>query len=210
MVMVCIFVCFCFLCLLCTCSIYAFSSNVFTSCYKNVALYYTISVLIFTKHGSVVAILNQLLIAVAYFMWNVVHCPNEHDKCPICSRSMLSHARKVKCFICCYYYHMKCISLDPNDLSYIELNRTSWYCCNCITAIFPFNHIENNELFISEVNSMDFELKTIEDLSTKLFNPFEINNDDIYYPLCDIDPDAHYFNKLNAHISQNCNYYYEH
>ena len=57
---------------------------------------------------------------------------------------------------------------------------------------------------------MDFELKTIEDLSAKLFNPFEINNDDIYYPLCDIDPDAHYFNELNAHISQNCNYYYEH
>ena len=56
---------------------------------------------------------------------------------------------------------------------------------------------------------MDFELKTIEDLSTKLFNPFEINNDDIYYPLCDIDPDAHYFNELNVHISQNCNYYYE-
>ena len=26
----------------------------------------------------------------------------------------------------------------------------------------------------------------------------------------DIDPDAHYFNELNAHISQNCNYYFEH
>ena len=76
MVMVCIFVCFCFclLCLLCTCSIYAFSSNVLTSCCRNVTLYYTVSVLISTKQGSVVAILNQLLIAVAYFMWNVVHC----------------------------------------------------------------------------------------------------------------------------------------
>ena len=132
------------------------------------------------------------------------------DKCPICSRSILSHARKINWFICCFYYHMKCISLDPNDLSNIELNRSSWYCCNCITAIFPFIHIANNELFIFEVNSMDFELKTIEDLSVKLFNPFEINNDDIYYPLCDIDPDAHYFNELNAHISQNCNYYYGH
>ena len=57
---------------------------------------------------------------------------------------------------------------------------------------------------------MDFELKTMEDLSAKLFNPFEINNNDIYYPLCDIDPDAHYFNESDAHISQNCNYYYEH
>ena len=44
---------------------------------------------------------------------------------------------------------------------------------------------------------------------TKLFILFEINNNDNHYPLCDIDPDAHYFNELNAHISQNCNYYDE-
>ena len=104
---------------------------------------------------------------------------------------------------------MKCISLDPEYLSYIELNGSSWYCCDCITEIFPFNHIENDELFISEVNSLDLELETIEALSAKLFNPFEINNDDVYYPLCDIDPDAHYFYEFNAHVSQNCNYYYE-
>ena len=105
---------------------------------------------------------------------------------------------------------MKCISLDPENLSYIELNRSSWYCCDCITKIFPFNHIEHDDLFISEVNSLDLELETIEALSAKLFNLFEINNGESYYPLCDIDPDAHYFNELNAHISQNCNYYYEH
>ena len=132
------------------------------------------------------------------------------DKCLICSRFILPHARKVQCTICTYFYHMKCISLDPENLSYIELNRSSWYCCDCITTIFPFNHIEHDELFISEVNSFDLELETIEALSAKLFNPFEINNDEIYYPLRDIDPDAHYFNELNAHISQNCNYYYEH
>ena len=97
---------------------------------------------------------------------------------------------------------MKCISLDPEYLSYIELNRSSWYCCDCIIEIFPFNHIENDELFISEVNSLDLELETIEALSAKLFNPFEINNDDVYYPLCDIDPDAHYFDESNAHVSQ--------
>ena len=105
---------------------------------------------------------------------------------------------------------MKCINLYPEYLSYIELNRSSWYCCDCITEIFPFNYIENDEFFISEVNSLDPELETIETLSAKLLNPFEINNGDVYYPLCDIDPDAHYFNELNAHVSQNYNNYYEH
>ena len=95
-------------------------------------------------------------------------------------------------------YHMKYISLDHNDVSNIELNQSYRYCCNCILEIFPFGHIEYNNLLITEVNSMDFELKAFEDLSTKLFNPFGINNYEIYYPLCDIDIDAHYFNDSNA------------
>ena len=57
---------------------------------------------------------------------------------------------------------------------------------------------------------MDIDTKTIESLSESLFNPLELNNDDIYSPLCDVDPDANYFNELNAHISQNCDYYCEH
>ena len=125
----------------------------------------------------------------------------EMDSCPICSRSVLSHAKKVKCAVCYCYYH--------EDQNYIELNLFSWYCCNCLSKIFPFNHNEG-DIFISEINNMDIDTKTIESLSESLFNPLELNNDDIYSPLCDVDPDANYFNELNAHISQNCNYYYEH
>ena len=69
------------------------------------------------------------------------------DKCPICSRFISPHTRKVQCSICTYFYQMKCISLDPEDLSYIELNRSSWYCCDCITKISPTNHIEHDEQF---------------------------------------------------------------
>ena len=69
--------------------------------------------------------------------------------------------------------------------------------------------MEDNDIYIAEINNMDIEAKTIESLSESLFNPLELNNDDIYSPLCDVDTDANYFNKLSAHISQNCNYYYE-
>ena len=111
--------------------------------------------------------------------------------------------------MCYTYYHIKCISLNHEDHDYIKSNLTSWYCCNCLSHIFPFNHMEDNDIFIAEINNMDIEAKTIESLSESLFNPLELNNDDIYSPLCDVDPDANYFNELNAHISQNCNYYYE-
>ena len=134
----------------------------------------------------------------------------EMDNCPLCTRPVLPHAKKVKCAICFYYYHVNCISLNHEDQNYIELNLNSWYCYKCLSKVFPFNHIEENNIFISEINNMDIESKTIESLSEKLFNPLELNNDDIYSPLCDVDPDANYFNELNAHIYQNCNYYYEH
>ena len=131
------------------------------------------------------------------------------DNCPICTRFVLPHAKKVKCSLCYTYYHIKCISLNHEDHDYIKSNLTSWYCCNCLSHIFPFNHMEDNDIFIAEIDNMDIEAKTIESLSESLFNPLELNNDDIYSPLCDVDPDANYFNELNAHISQNCNYYYE-
>ena len=184
------------------------SPGVFILCFRNVTRYLTITELIS------LCLLLLLWISCKLMWW--ISCGVQSfvklnmDKCLICSRFFLPHARKVQCAICTYLYHIKCISLDPENLSYIELNRSSWYCCDCITQIFSFNHIEHDELFISEVNSFDLELETIEALSAKLFNPFEINNDEIYYPLWDIDPDAHYFNELNADISQNCNYYYEH
>ena len=106
----------------------------------------------------------------------------EMDNCPICSRSVLAHAKKVKCAVCYCYYHIKYISLNHEDQSYIEVNLFSWYCCN--SKIFPFNHIEGDDIFISEINNMDIDTKTIESLSESLFNPLELNNDDIYTLHC--------------------------
>ena len=49
----------------------------------------------------------------------------------------------------------------------------------------------------------------IESLSDLLFNPFELNSDDHYSPLIDIDPDMNYYNEIDSHIALNCNYYFE-
>ena len=171
-------------------------------------LYYTISMFIYTQQLTSVTISCQLLIA--RYVLTIFSLTLEMDNCPICSRSVLAHSKKVKCAVCYCYYHIKCISLNHEDQNYIEVNLFSWYCCNCLSKIFPFNHIEGDDIFISEINNMDIDTKIIESLSESLFNPLELNNDDIYSPLCDVDPDANYFNELNAHISQNCNYYYEH
>ena len=59
-----------------------------------------------------------------------------------------------------------------------------------MVEILPFNHIEDDDTFISEVNNMNINTQTLESLSELLFNPFELNTDDQYSPLYDIDPDV--------------------
>ena len=58
----------------------------------------------------------------------------------------------------------------------------------------PFNHIEDDDAFISEVSNKHINTQTLESLSGLLFNPFELNTDYQYSPLHDIDPDSHFYN----------------
>ena len=50
---------------------------------------------------------------------------------------------------------------------------------------------------------------SIESLTERLFNPFELNSDDHYSPMFDIDPDMNYYNELDSHIALNCKYHFE-
>ena len=52
-------------------------------------------------------------------------------------------------------------------------------------------------LLTSEIDNLDIEFKTIESLSENLFYLLELNNNDIYSPLCEVNPDANYLNELN-------------
>ena len=128
---------------------------------------------------------------------------------PICSKRVLPHAKQVKCCSCHLIYHMKCLTLQTEDLLYIRCNSLTWFCKTCITELFPFNHIEHDDVFVSEVNNIGSCTRSIESLSDLLFNPFELNSDDHYSPLIDIDPDVNYYNEIDSHIALNCNYYFE-
>ena len=88
------------------------------------------------------------------------------------------------------------------------VNASQWYCVECTSEIFPYDHIDD-EMCLLEVNGIDVGTRTIESLSELLFNPFETNTDESYSPLNDIDPDIQFFNDLDYHMSLNCNYYFE-
>ena len=128
--------------------------------------------------------------------------------CPICHRSFLSHAKTTCCRICKSIFHINCITLDQDDQISILDHNPSWYCTNCTSEMFTFNHIENDQTFLAEINNFTLSDR-VAALSDVLFQPFELNGNDYYSPLFDVDPDVNFYNKIDFHTGFNCNYYME-
>ena len=129
------------------------------------------------------------------------------DNCWICDRKILQHAHDISCSGCFKSYHLKCISIDPVVMEYIEQNRSTWYGSHCLIDIFPFNNLENDIDFMSTVNESPLNGSLIY-LSDKIFLPFELNDSDHQYGNDSIDPDLNYFRTFNQYISR-CNYFVE-
>ena len=129
-------------------------------------------------------------------------------ECPVCFRYILSHSKVVICGICKYVFYLKCISLNTEEQSCITTQEHSWYCTSCITEIFPFNFIEDDKIFLAEINNYDLKCRVIE-LSDAPFQPYEVNSDDFYSPNYKFDPDINFYHEINYQIGPTCNYYME-
>ena len=92
---------------------------------------------------------------------------------------------------------MKCLSLSNDDHEDMRAGTATWYCSSCIIQIFPLNTIEEEYVLICELNGIDIDEYTIDSLSSRLFNPFQLNDKDYCTPLSQIDPDVHFFNNVH-------------
>ena len=101
---------------------------------------------------------------------------------------------------------MKC--LQREILLQTQNNSLTLFCKTYITELFPSNHIEYDEVFVSEVDKIETCTRSIESLSGLLFNPFELNTVDHYSSKFDIDLDMNYY-ELDYQIALNCNYYFQ-
>ena len=127
--------------------------------------------------------------------------------CQVCNRHVLSHAKQISCCICLLVYHIKCRSLKLEDQAEYLQQADTWYCMLCLQEMFPFNCIEDDAVFISEIHATDLSTTTIESLDMFMFNPFMLNDDDFYTPLWGTDPDINFYNKIDTHLVSSCNYY---
>ena len=130
--------------------------------------------------------------------------------CPFCYKLILAHSWQIECKICYSSYHGKCLSLSTDDHEHMRANTATWYCSSCIfIQIFPLNTIEEDDILICELNGIDIDEFTTDSLSSRLFNPFQLNDRDYYTPLSQIDPGVTSFNNVNSHQGLCCNYYLE-
>ena len=125
--------------------------------------------------------------------------------CPTCGKRVLPHASKIVCHVCTETYHMKCISLSTADHDCMRRNLHNWICLQCISSIFPFNHIEDNNEFI-DMSSTTHNNELI--MSDLIYNPFDLNAEELdnYFKY---DPDANFYSEQNLFNGYSCHYYME-
>ena len=91
------------------------------------------------------------------------------------------------------------------------LSDGNWFCRLCVEGFFPFNHFYDDNDFLKCIEELSKSSDITARLhnSTKVFNPFDINedNNDIIEYHGDIDPDICYFNEYSYKLFENCNYY---
>ena len=118
---------------------------------------------------------------------------------------ILRHSTYISCSYCLKYYHVKCISIVPQEMTNLIDNASEWICESCVSQIFPYNHIEEQHEFIRTISNSN----RLSELSDQVFNPFDIHED--FNELCildDVDPDLNYYNVIQQSISK-CKYYNE-
>ena len=72
-----------------------------------------------------------------------------------------------------------------------------WICSFCLQSELPFNHMDDDDIFWSNISSVWSVLSNIDFsvLNEKLFIPFELNDEKNHLPMYDTDPDFHFFLK---------------
>ena len=131
------------------------------------------------------------------------------SKCRKCTRRVPENSRFLECRFCNYKYHIKCISLNTNQQNEFLAMAESWMCPLCLEEIFPFNKIEEEGEFLATMLGMDNLRILANVLEDKIFQPFEVNDQDHALPGHDIDPDINFYNEMYSSSGGHCNYYSE-
>ena len=103
-----------------------------------------------SKH-SAVFLPKQASLCTAYQPTLITICTM--NNCPICYKKVLQHDQTLYYSCCCKYIHRNCSGLLNAQYEYVK-SDTSWYCKKCIGETFPFNHIDDESIFLKAIGEI--------------------------------------------------------
>ena len=108
--------------------------------------------------------------------------------------------------MCHRCFHLNCISLNKEERTVVT-NDKPWYSPLCIRAVFPFNHIEEDRIFISAISDNKKGVFLFDSTNDDCYLPCEATEDNCNLPKFEHDPDNYHYNDLN--MVDKCKYYTE-
>src|SRR5467141_1958762 len=94
--------------------------------------------------------------------------------CKTCLKLIRSNQCSIFCDSCKNWIHLKCIDLRKSTFLSLGLDSDDWYCLDCMSHIFPFNHYDDEAEFRFELYIfMQGSHVSYEQLSNMKFNPFK-------------------------------------
>ena len=131
--------------------------------------------------------------------------------CSVCLRRIPINACILRCDCCLSFIHRNCTNLLKNELDDIVQSDRPWSCRTCNESNFAFNHLLDDNEFISSISSRSLDTITIDHLSDKIFMPYDIDNEKSEFVEhdSDINPDIHYFGQQPELLNLDSKYYLE-
>lgn len=131
-------------------------------------------------------------------------------KCYLCKKKISNTAVNKICCACLNNCHALCLPYITKYDSFYTAPSTDWLCSHCIQDNLPFNHFNDDDLFMDVVSEMwsTTSSANLREIDEKIFNPFDINSENTSNPLTDADPDVNFFGHIGS-CPVNSEYYLE-
>ena len=123
--------------------------------------------------------------------------------CSVCLKQVRSTANY--CNVCKTWIHRKCANLSAVEFEYLSLSEDEWFCMKCISYIFPFNDISEDELNYLSFGIEDNVADLYDNCSSLNFEPFMFTDNKGYFNTDQADPDNNFY----QHLSPDSLYYTE-
>lgn len=118
--------------------------------------------------------------------------------CALCTKGVRINYKHICCNACNLLYHLACATLSVSEYNMLIKANDDWYCKHCLASMFPFNHLEDDNEYMSCLFSFSYFDKPNVNLIKNAAHLNIINN--VHIVNEDIDPDRNHYRTNRATV----------